>query len=32
MPGQDNMGNDLLVGRLDLTPILDAHVGHSLSH
>jgi hypothetical protein len=26
MPGQDNMGNDLLIGRLDLTPVLDAHV------
>jgi hypothetical protein len=26
--GQDNMGNDLLMGRLDLTPVLDAHVGH----
>jgi hypothetical protein len=24
--GQDNMGNDLLIGRLDLTPVLDAHV------
>jgi serum/glucocorticoid-regulated kinase 2 len=28
MPGQDNMGNDLLIGRLDLTPVLDAHVRH----
>jgi hypothetical protein len=28
MPGQDNMGNDLLMGRLDLTPVLDAHVRH----
>jgi len=26
MVGQDNMGNDLLMGRLDLTPVLDAHV------
>lgn len=26
LPGQDNMGNDLLMGRLDLTPVLDAHV------
>jgi hypothetical protein len=26
MPGQDNMGNDLLIGRLELTPVLDAHV------
>jgi hypothetical protein len=26
MPGQDNMGNDLLMGRLDLIPVLDAHV------
>lgn len=26
LPGQDNMGNDLLIGRLDLTPVLDAHV------
>ena len=26
MPGQDNMGNDLLIGRLDLIPVLDAHV------
>ena len=28
MPGQDNMGNDLLMGRMDLTPALDAHVRH----
>jgi hypothetical protein len=28
MVGQDNMGNDLLMGRLDLTPVLDAHVRH----
>ncbi len=28
--GQDNMGNDLLMGRLDLTPVLDAHVRHFL--
>jgi serum/glucocorticoid-regulated kinase 2 len=24
--GQDNMGNDLLMGRVDLTPMLDGHV------
>jgi hypothetical protein len=30
MVGQDNMGNDLLMGRLDLTPVLDAHVCHFL--
>jgi hypothetical protein len=24
--GQDNMGNDLLMGRSGLTPVLDAHV------
>jgi hypothetical protein len=30
MAGQDNMGNDLLMGRLDLTPVLDAHVCHFL--
>jgi hypothetical protein len=24
--GQDNMGNDLLMGHLDLTPVLDDHV------
>jgi hypothetical protein len=30
MVGQDNMGNDLLMGRLDLTPGLDAHVCHFL--
>lgn len=30
MVGQDNMGNDLLMGRLDLTPVLDAHVCHLL--
>jgi hypothetical protein len=29
--GQDNMGNDLLMGRLDLTPVLDAHVCSFLS-
>ena len=29
--GQDNMGNDLLMGRLDLTPVLDAHVSHFLT-
>jgi len=25
--GQDDMGNDLLMGRVDLTPMLDGHVG-----
>lgn len=25
------MGNDLLMGRLDLTPVLDAHVCHFLT-
>lgn len=24
--GQDDMGNDLLMGRVDLTPVLDGHV------
>lgn len=26
--GQDDMGNDLLMGRVDLTPVLDGHVRH----
>lgn len=26
MQGQDDMGNDLLIGRVDLTPTLDGHV------
>ena len=25
---QDDMGNDLLMGRVDLTPMLDGHVRH----
>lgn len=28
--GQDDMGNDLLMGRVDLTPMLDGHVSLSL--
>ena len=29
---QDDMGNDLLMGRVDLTPMLDGHVSHFTYH
>ena len=28
--GQDDIGNDLLMARVDLTPALDGHVGSSI--
>jgi len=30
--GQDDMGNDLLMARVDLTPMLDDHVSLSNSY
>lgn len=31
MQGPDDMGNDLLLGRVDLTPVLDGHVRYYVS-
>jgi hypothetical protein len=28
--GQDDMGNDLLMARVDLTPVLEGHVRHPI--
>ena len=30
VPGADDMGNDILIARVDLTPVLDGHVRPSI--